>query len=130
MLSPVGFAQLRAVSSGNDPLSVSPGTSFHHQSAARAGFFDAVYLRDIRMIRRPQDLRFALKASQSLGILYERRGKNFDRYFPIQLGVLGAINLTHPAFTDRRKDFVRAEFIAWLKRHRCVRAKFSRSERG
>ena len=65
------------------------------------------------MIQRRQNFRFTLEPGQSLGILCEGGGQNFDRYFAIQLGVLGAIDLTHPACTDGREDFIRAEFVAW-----------------
>jgi hypothetical protein len=43
--------------------------------------------------------------------------KNFNGYIAMEPGVLSTIHFAHPAFTDRREDFVRAEFIACSKRH-------------
>ena len=39
---------------------------FHHQRAAGVGFFDAVDLRDVRMIQGRQNFRFALEAGETL----------------------------------------------------------------
>ena len=50
------------------------GNQLHHQGAARAGFFNPVYLRNIRMIQRCENFRFALKPCQTLGILCKREG--------------------------------------------------------
>ena len=50
----------------------------------------------------------------------------FDRDIPIQAGIVGAIHFTHPAFTDRRDDFIGAEFISGRKRHMQDSVKFSR----
>jgi hypothetical protein len=44
--------------------------------------------------------------------------------------VLCAIHLSHAAFTNRHKNFVRAEFIAYRERHVMDSIQFSRSERG
>ncbi len=44
-------------------------------------------------------------------------GKYLDGDIPAQAGVLAPINLTHAAGANRRKDFVRAEFVADRKGH-------------
>ena len=46
--------------------------SFHelqHESAGTVCFFEPMDLRDVRMIERREDLRFALEASEPLGIV-------------------------------------------------------------
>lgn len=35
----------------------------------------------------------------------------------VDLGIARTINLAHPAFADWAKDFIRAEFVAYGKRH-------------
>ena len=52
---------------------------------------------------------FALKADETFGVAGERIGQDFDGYFAIELGVLGAAHLTHAAFADGAGDFVGAE---------------------
>ena len=44
-----------------------------------------------------------------LGILGDRSGKNLDRYFPIQLLIVGAVNLSHSPSAERFDDLVWAE---------------------
>ena len=41
------------------PLEHLARNQFHDQSAARAGFFNAVYLRDVRMVQGCENFRFA-----------------------------------------------------------------------
>jgi hypothetical protein len=56
--------------------------------------------------------RFLLKAPQPLAVSGERLGQNFHRDIAPQPGVAGAIHFAHAARTQRRLDFVRAEFRA------------------
>jgi hypothetical protein len=63
------------------------------------------------MIQRRENFRFALKSSQSFGILCERGRKNFDRYFTIQLGVFGTVHLAHPTLADGRENLIRTGFV-------------------
>ena len=55
---------------------------------------------------------FALEARQAIGIARERLGRILMRDVAIQLRVARAIDLAHPAFADRRGDFVDAETSA------------------
>ena len=57
-------------------------------------------------------------------------GQNFDGYFTIEFGIAGAIHFAHPIGTNRRKDFIRAEFVAYRERHVGDAAKFIRSASG
>ena len=50
-------------------------------------------MRDIGMVERGQDLRFALEARQSLRIGGEDFRQDFERNVAIQLRVAGAVDL-------------------------------------
>src|SRR5262245_59893851 len=52
---------------------------------------------DVRMIERCECLRFALEASQPLGIGGEGRGQNLESDIPLESGVSSSIHLTHAA---------------------------------
>ena len=44
---------------------------FHHQRTHTARLFEAVYVRDVRMVQRCEDFRFALKAREPIVICRE-----------------------------------------------------------
>ena len=48
---------------------------FHHQRANAAGFFEAVDVRDIRMVQRRERLRFALNRARRSGSLANASGR-------------------------------------------------------
>ena len=81
----------------------------HHQKANAVVFLEAMKGRDARMIQRSKKPRLALEPRQTLFVLRERFGKDFDRDFTTELGVAGAINFAHPARTDEREDLVVTE---------------------
>jgi hypothetical protein len=43
--------------------------------------------------------------------------RNLNRNFASQSRIASAVYLTHPTFADCLKDFVRAEFVTYRKRH-------------
>ena len=45
----------------------------HHERADAAALFEAVDVRDVRMVQRGEDLGFALEAREALGVGGERR---------------------------------------------------------
>ena len=57
----------------------------------------AVDVRDVRMVQRREDFRFALEAREALGSARQRLGQHLDRDLALQLGVGGAIDLAHAA---------------------------------
>jgi len=61
------------------------------------------------MIQGGQDLRLSLKAAHALGIGGKLPGEDFQCQVPVQLGVLGTVDLAHTAFTDLLQDFVVAD---------------------
>ena len=80
-----------------------------HQRLGCPGFFDAVNLANVGMVERGQDFRFSLKAAHALGIGGELLGQDFQRDISVQLGIGGAVDLAHAAFTDFLQDFVMAD---------------------
>ena len=82
---------------------------FHYERRDAAAFFEAVNSRDVGMIQRGEDFRFALETREPIGISGERRRQNLDRNLAFQLGIGGPIHLPHPAFADLRGHFVDAE---------------------
>ena len=58
---------------------------------------DAINLRDVGMVQRRQNLGFALKPRQPLGILGEGGGQHLDCYITVEAGVAGTVDLTHAA---------------------------------
>jgi hypothetical protein len=55
------------------------------------------------MVQRGQNLGFALKARETIGMLRD------DRYFAAELGVLAAVDLAHAAFAQRPNDLIVAQ---------------------
>ena len=112
--SAICFAIGSASSSGIGPRAIrcdrsSPSTSSITSARDAARFFEAVDARDVRMIQRREDLRFALEAREAIGIVRERVRQDLDRDVAIQLRVARAIDLAHAACADRGDDFVDAE---------------------
>ena len=71
--------------------------------------FDAVDLRDVRVVQRREHLPFALEARDAIGVGRERLGQNLQRDVAIEVRVFRAIDLTHPASAEGGRDFVRSE---------------------
>src|SRR5215472_17934394 len=46
--------------------------------------------------------------------------QNLDRYSAVEPRVAGAVDLAHPARSERSNDFVRPEFGARCEDHRCA----------
>ena len=72
-------------------------------------FSEAVDVRDVRMIERREDFRFALEAGEPLGIRRDRGRQDLDGDLALQLRVGRPIHLAHPACADLGGDFVGAE---------------------
>ena len=90
-------------------------TSFHELQNERldtCGFFEAINRRDIRVVERGEKLRFAFEAREPIGIAGESFRQNFQRHVAIELGVSGAIHLTHPACSQECEHFIGAETSA------------------
>ena len=89
-----------------------PLDQLHHQRGLAVSAFKAVDGRDVRMIQRGEDFRFALEPRQSLAIGRHSVGEDLDGDLSLEIGVGGAIDLAHSAHADLRGNFVRAEASA------------------
>jgi hypothetical protein len=69
-------------------------------------FLDGKDGDDLRVIQRGHDARFALEASQTVGIVGHFGGKNFESNIALKLGVGSAIHLSHASGADGGGDFV------------------------
>jgi len=81
----------------------------HHDRAHTATLFEAVDVRDVRVIDGRQRLRFAIEPREPVGVARERIGQDLQRNIAIELRISRAEHLAHPANTDARDDFVDAE---------------------
>ena len=80
---------------------------FHHQRANTAGFFEAVNVRDIRMVQGRERLCFAGEPGQPVGVAGECVRQDFERDVTIQFRVAGAVDQPHPALADVAQRFRR-----------------------
>jgi hypothetical protein len=67
----------------------------HDQRAPGARIFNAVDLRDVRMVEGGECLRFAFETHQTIRIARERLRQNLERDIAIELRVARAIDLAH-----------------------------------
>ena len=94
-----------------------PLDQLHHQRGLAVAAFKAVDGRDVRMVQRGEDFRFALEPGQPLAVGRHRVGQDLDGDLSLEVGVGGAIDLAHSAHADLRGNFVRAESSARDQRH-------------
>ena len=87
----------------------------HHQTVRGAGVFDAVDVRDIRMIQRREHLRLAVKPCEPLGIRRHDLREHLDGYVAIQLRVVRPVDLTHPSGAELGADFIRTDPSSWTE---------------
>src|SRR5579872_4878285 len=78
---------------------------------------DVVDRKNVGMIQRGCCAGFLRKALETFGVGGVRRGENLDGDIAVQARVAGAVDFAHAAGTERRLDFVGAEFGASGERH-------------
>ena len=83
-----------------------------------AGIFETVDRGDVRMIEGGEHLGFALETREAIGV--ERQGLREDLHgdVAIQRAIMCAIDLAHPALSNRAGNFVRAKASADGESHR------------
>ncbi len=74
-------------------------------------------LRDIRVVEAGKDLRFPLEPSKPVWVGCKEVGEDLQRDIPVELGVAGAIHLTHTAFADLGGHFVRTDSVTSRQCH-------------
>ena len=90
---------------------------FHDERARAASFFDAVDLRDVRMIESGERLRLTREPREAIPIRSEERRHNLQCHIATELGVACAVNLAHAARAEHRNNFVRADSGAGGETH-------------
>ena len=76
------------------------------------GFADLIDRQDIWVIEGGCGFGFLNKTIQLIRVLAEFFIQEFDRHFPIEPGVLGQVDLAHPARADLGDDAVMRESSA------------------
>ena len=82
------------------------------------GVFEAVDLRDVRMIERRQDLGFALKRARRSGSAANGAGRTLMATSRFERRVTRAIHLAHAAGAEGGTDLIGAEAGTWRNGHR------------
>jgi hypothetical protein len=72
---------------------------------------DIIDLADVGVIKGGYGFGFARKSIAELG------GRGFYRDIAIEARISGAVDLSHTAFAEQRKDLVRTETVTCGKRH-------------
>ena len=86
-----------------------PFDQLHHQRDGPARLLQAVDVRDVRVVQRRENFGFALKAGEPVGVRRDRRRQDFDRDLALQVGIGGAVHLTHAAHAEQGDDVIRTE---------------------
>ena len=84
----------------------------HCNERAAVGLLDGMDRADVGVIERGGCFRFPLEALAAFFILEQVGGEEFQRYGAVELGVLGFVDNTHPAFTEFFGDSVVANGLA------------------
>ena len=95
--------------------SVGSFDELQHERLNAIGVFETVNRRDVRMVQRGEDLRFAPEAREAIGIQREGRRPDLERDVAIEVGVARPVDLAHAAGADKLEDRVGTERIARLQ---------------
>jgi hypothetical protein len=89
----------------------------HDQGATATSFFEAVDLRDLRVVQRRQCLGFALEAGDPVSIMRKGIVQNLDRDLAAKVGIARTVDVAHAALANRGHHFVDSEASSWRQRH-------------
>ena len=89
----------------------------HDDGANAAAGFDAVDLRDVRMIERRECFGLALEPRKAFGVGSKDLGQNLERDVTIEAAVAGPVHFAHSTRAQRRDDLVRPDACARRKAH-------------
>ena len=91
----------------------------HDERPGAARPFEAVNVRDVGMVQRRQDLRFAFESRQPLGVVGKGGREHLDGDVAIEPGIARAIDLAHPSLAQFGGDLIGAEAGAGCEGHGC-----------
>src|SRR5262245_51112930 len=89
----------------------------HHERPGVSRLLESVQLRDVRVVQSGERSGFTLEPISAYGIGRRVVRQDLEGNLSTEPGVLGAIDLAHPADTDQRHDLVLADPCAGDKRH-------------
>src|SRR5207249_2942831 len=92
--------------------------TLHDDERRAVVFADVIQRADVRVIERRNRLGFALEALAEPRVVDALFRKDLDGNRAVQSRVARAIDLAHPAGSERRDDFIRAETNARFEAHR------------
>ena len=75
----------------------------HDEGVDAVGVFEAVNDRDVRMVQRGEDFRFALESGHPFRVSRERLGQDLDGDVAIEPRVARPIHFAHAAGAERRR---------------------------
>ena len=101
-----------------------PLDQLHHDGGEPRPLLQAVDGRNIRVVERRQNPRFALEPCEPVLIRREQPWQNLDRDLAMQLGIARAVDLAHAACAQLREDLIGTESCADIERHRLRSAPF------
>ena len=73
-----------------------------HEGLNAISLLELVNRRDVRVVQRGEDVRFALEAREAIGVRRER-GLDFDRHVAIQPGIACPEDLAHAAGPEKSR---------------------------
>ena len=92
---------------GGDPLGEGrPFDQLQHQRPNPVRLLETVDRGDVRMVERGEDAGLPLEALHSLFIAGEGFGQDLDGHLALQLRIVRAVHLTHPARAQGREQLV------------------------
>ena len=94
---------------GDHVLQCGPFDELHHQKMTPLSFLHAVKRGDVRMIERCESPGFTFESRLAITIGDERVEHDFEGDVAAEPRVAGAVDLAHPSFAERAKDFVHTE---------------------
>ena len=84
----------------------------HDEDRRAVDLLDAEEGGDAGVVQGGQGARFAVEAGQAFRVVGELRRQQLEGDFAAQLGVAGAVDLTHAALAEQCGDFVVGEGLA------------------
>ncbi len=78
----------------------------HRHEVDAVRFLDGVDRHDVRVIQRRERFRLALEAGPPLLAIREIVRQHLESDLAVELGILGEIDVSHPARTELLQDFV------------------------
>jgi hypothetical protein len=73
---------------------------------------EVVHDQNVRVVEARDGARLLVEAAQAVALRAELRGQELDRDRPIELAVVGEIDLTHAAGTEARHQPISGDFLA------------------